>query len=125
MPSTFRPLPSFAKPHRTRGLGQIRTPRQAKVRLPRSLNYARIKAEVEAAIASLSRTQAAYMPAAGTLPGRFVVVAETIDPDDGQPMIEDFEPGGQAIWDTLMLVEFHRSVLAAEIGRVTREDGEP
>lgn len=63
---------------------------------------------------------------AGKMPGRFVVVAETIDPDDGQPMIEDFEPGGQAIWDTLMLVEFHRSVLAAEIDRLTREDsGEP
>ena len=61
---------------------------------------------------------------AGELPGRFVVVAETIDPD-GQPMIEDFEPEGQAIWDTLMLVEFHRSVLAADIDRVTREDGEP
>ena len=63
--------------------------------------------------------------AAGTMPGRFVVIAETIDPDDGQPMIEDFEPTGQAIWDTLMLVEFHRSVLAAEIDRVTREGGEP
>ena len=61
---------------------------------------------------------------AGKMPGRFVVVAETIDPNDGQPMIEDFEPGGQAIWDTLMLVEFHRTVLAAEIDRVAREDGE-
>lgn len=61
---------------------------------------------------------------AGKMPGRFVVVAETIDPDDGQPMIEEFEPGDQAIWDTLMLVEFHRSVLAAEIDRFTREDGE-
>lgn len=61
---------------------------------------------------------------AGKMPGRFVVVAETIDPDDGQRMIEDFEPGDQAIWDTLMLVEFHRRVLAAEIDRFTREDGE-
>lgn len=60
---------------------------------------------------------------AGKMPGRFVVIAETIDPDDGQPMIEDFEPGDQAIWDTLMLVEFHRRSLAAEIDRVTREDG--
>ena len=59
--------------------------------------------------------------AAGTLPGRFVVIAETID-EDGQPMIEDFQPDEQTIWDTLMLVEFHRAALQGHIARMYCEE---
>lgn len=59
---------------------------------------------------------------AGKMPGRFVVVAETIDPDDGQPMIEAFQPDEQATWDTLMLVEFHRAALQGHIARMYCEE---
>ena len=72
---TFRPLPSFRKPRRPLGLGDIRKPKQVKMGLPKTLNYTRIKAEVMAAIARLPRTLSVQIPASGTLPEQMVALA--------------------------------------------------
>ena len=72
---TFRPLPSFRKPRRPVGLGEIRKPKQLKLGLPKTLNYTRIKAEVMAAIARLPRTLSVQIPASGTLPEQMVALA--------------------------------------------------
>jgi len=72
---TFRPLPSFRKPRRPVGLGEIRKPKQVKMGLPKTLNYTRIKAEVMAAIARLPRTQSVQIPPSGTLPEQMVALA--------------------------------------------------
>jgi hypothetical protein len=75
MAATFRPLPSFRKPRRAVGLSDIRTPKQLKLGLQKTLNYTRIKTEVMAAIAKLPRTQSVQIPASGTLPEQMVALA--------------------------------------------------
>ena len=71
----FRPLPGFRKPKPATGLSEIRRPKQVKLGLQKTLNYARIKQEVMEAIARLSRTVAAQIPASGTLPEQMVALA--------------------------------------------------
>jgi G:T-mismatch repair DNA endonuclease (very short patch repair protein) len=71
----LRALPSTRKPRKPAGLGEIRRPKQVKMGLQRTLNYARIKTEVMEAIARLPHTQAVLIRASGTLPEQMVALA--------------------------------------------------
>ena len=67
----FRPL--GAKPRKLPLPGGA--PRAAKIRIPKTLSYTRIEAEVTAEIAKLSGEQQEQIPQAGTLPERMIALA--------------------------------------------------
>jgi G:T-mismatch repair DNA endonuclease (very short patch repair protein) len=71
----FPGLPKLASRPRKAFGGKISRPRGLRMRTPRTLNYQRIKEEVEAAIAKLSTDDQWRIPAAGTLPERMVALA--------------------------------------------------
>lgn len=54
---------------------ELTAPRDAKLTVPKSLNYERIKREVMAAIGRLAGDKQAQIPAAGTLPEQMVAYA--------------------------------------------------
>ena len=61
----------------------------------------------------------------GSMITRYVVIAETIDPDSGEQLIEDISPDRQPIWDTLGLIDFTRAVMHASVARGSLDDDEP
>lgn len=53
----------------------------------------------------------------GSIVTRYVIVAETIDTDSGEPMVEDIGPDAQSIWDSAALLDFVLTTWRAAIAR--------
>ena len=53
----------------------------------------------------------------GAIVTRYVIVAETIDADTGEPVIEDITPNTQPIWDSVGILDFVLTTWRASIAR--------
>lgn len=42
----------------------------------------------------------------GAMVTKYVIVAETVDPASGEPLIEDLSPDAQPVWDSFGLLDF-------------------
>ena len=42
----------------------------------------------------------------GAMVTKYVIVAETVDPASGEPLIEDLSPDAQPVWDSIGLLDF-------------------
>lgn len=58
----------------------------------------------------------------GAMVTRYVVVAETIDPDNGEQLLEDIAPENQPLWDCLGLLDFYAANWRAHAARAGNED---
>lgn len=76
----------------------------------------------------LTETQDAALRAAisevtfGAMVTRYVVVAETIDPDNGERLLEDIAPEGQPLWDCIGLTDFITTGYRAQASRAWMKD---
>ena len=53
----------------------------------------------------------------GSIVTRYVIVAETIDADTGEHVLEDIAPNPQPIWDSVGLLDFVLTTWRASIAR--------
>ena len=58
-------------------------------------------------------TQASF----GSMCSRYVLIAETVDPDTGEQLMECLTPETQPIWDDLALIEYARTLIKARIAQ--------
>jgi hypothetical protein len=105
MPS---PFPALGKPlgralPKLRAGGKLTRPRGVHYGTPRSLNYARIKAEFLVAVEQLGARERAQIPATGTLPEQMVAYALV---KLGLPFVSQWSELGGRLWLGGSVVDF-------------------
>ena len=58
----------------------------------------------------------------GSMVSKYVIIAETVDPDSGEAVIEDLSPDAQPIWDSFGLLDFTLSSWRYNVAVNARDD---